>query len=227
MILLKGVAGMADNQSTHEQLKRLMSDWEEQHIEESKNVVVEKIKKELIKFAPDGLIGKGDEWENANPKVLYVALAPNWEKDKYKPKYFWLQEVVYSDGKIDDGGSKILKWLLTEQCKIENKEAPKWERDYQILKNAAFMNLSKRGCRNENYEECVKQYIGNVSYRENIKSEITILKPDIIECYGTYKWIEIFLCDLITKRLCHLKGLHIDDNGSNASIHVEWVKGQG
>jgi hypothetical protein len=155
MISIKGVAGMAGNKTACEQGK----DKE-----------------------PDGMIGERREWENANPKVLYVALAPNWEKDDKYRDCFWIQEVVY--GNADDNGSRILKWLLTEQCKIENKEAPKWEKDYQILKKAAFMNLSKRGCKDGNYEKCVDDYLQNDKHRDEIIKQFQDLNPDIIFCYN-------------------------------------------
>ena len=165
MILVKGVAGMAGNKTTYEHCGYT---------------------------EPDGRIGKHGEWEKANPKVLYVALAPNWEKVEHGKQgdCFWVQDVVY--GKADDSGSKILKWLLTEQCKIENNEAPKWEKDYQILKKAAFINLSKRGCRDGNYEKCVDDYLADDKHKYEIITQIQDLNPDIIFCYN-----EKVLCHVV------------------------------
>lgn len=147
---------------------------------QSVNGVFEQADSEEL-LALDGAIGKDKEWDNADPKVLYIALAPNIREKDIPRKCFWIQEVVYGCVK---GGGSIVRWLIQEQRKIAGKEISTDEA-YQMLKKAAFMNLSKRGCKDGKYENCVKEYLQNEKYRANTIEQIKSLNPDIIVCYDS------------------------------------------
>lgn len=181
MILVKDVACMENKKTTHQKLEKLMLLWEGQHIAES-----ESVQKKIKRFAPDGLIGVDDEWDSLDNKnkTLYICAAPNMEKDDYR-KCFWVQEVV--DGLADKNG-KIIDRMAVKQYEITYGDkddlavSEKIDIGLELLKNAAFMNLCKRGCSDRQYDKRLKDYVDK--YKRLIKKEIEILNPDIIFCYG-------------------------------------------
>ena len=209
-----------------ESLKDVLSKWKAKQKEEPKSSV-EKTSKKLDyrnKFAPDGLLGCETQWVNAKIKVLHMLKAPNWEKDLgYRDDYFWFRDVVDGTG-IHNG--YLLEKLGKEQYFLETGKYESVAVDYMRLKNAAFMNLSKRGGGNiwtdEDYTH-LTEYVKY--YKENIMDEIVALQPDVIVCYGTYRWVKMLLPVLKSEKNCMYskKPTQRNYNKNIMVVKLEWV----
>ena len=186
-----------------EALKELFDKWKVKQREEPQENV-EKTSKQpdyQDKFAPDGLLGDETQWINAKIKVLHMLKEPNWEKDfEYKDNYFWFRDVVNGTGEHD---GYLLEKLGKEQYFLETGKYENIAVDCMRLKNAAFMNLSKRGGGNIRTNEDdirLTEYVNY--YQEEIIDEIGTFKPDVIICYDTYRWVKKLLPILMPKKNC-------------------------
>ena len=193
--------------STQEKLDKLFDGWKKKHkkeFEKDKEGIYKKTEEYYKAFASDGLIGKNNQWDSLakdKNKVLYILVEPNWAADKeIKDDYFWFQDVVYSNGKDGDKqlkGGQLLYNLAIAQCLLEPKDykpedfdlndfklrdfRPK-EDDFESLKNAAYMNLKKRGGGAARIDKNLDDYIKH--YHKEIIEEIEEMNPDIIVCCG-------------------------------------------
>lgn len=192
--------------STQEELENLFKGWKDKHekeFENNKESIYKKAEEYYKAFAPDGPIGRENQWDNLakdnKNKVLYILVEPNWEADKdIKDNYFWFQSIVdpqteeEKEQQKKQQGNMILRKLAIAQYLLESKDykpenfdlkdfQPK-EEDFERLKNAAYMNLKKRGGGAARIDKKLKDYIEE--YNEKIIAEIKILNPDIIVCCG-------------------------------------------
>ena len=180
---------------TQEQLNNLFVEWQRKQANEPLDSIerTAHLLSYKDKFAPDGVIGSENQWDNlpdGAPKVLYILPEPHWEDDKsYQKDYFWFQKAVYANGVDGDKsvkGGRILPKLAITQHFLETDSLEPLTRDYERLKNAVYMNLSKRGggsSRNAKDKIRLKNYVEY--YKDEIGREIKILNPNIIVCCGS------------------------------------------
>lgn|GEM_PF-1596384 len=167
-------------------------------------------------FAVDGPVDWG-EWESTDKqrKILYILREPNWsavydsirsgedicgessngndddtlwkKKDDFIVEDFWFRRVVLGEGRGYKGGL-IGSRLCAMQNAALSGEADTYDRSWQSLKSAAYMNLSKCGglsAMGRTGRKRMQNYCG--IFASNIKREIELLDPGLIVCCGTYQ----------------------------------------
>ena len=121
-------------------------------------------------------------------KVLYILREANGNASEMGPEGkevddgdFWFQKCVTGkETKVTDNIFQRIKEMQIIIQKYGSEAKP----DKEILSEVAYMNLNKRGGGASVDWKIFNDYIEK--YKEYIKEEIAIIKPDIIVCCGTY-----------------------------------------
>ena len=161
-------------------------------------------------FTIDGIVDE-ECWnglaKKKKNKVLYILREANGNASEMGPEgkivdggEFWFQEcVIGRKTKVTDN---IFQRIKEIQKIIQGYTGVDVDSTKEILREVAYMNLNKRGGGASVDWKIFNAYIEK--YKEYIKKEIAIIKPDIIVCCGTY-WSLI-------DNVC---GLYKNENGIN------------
>ena len=173
--------------SVTEELDNLFGEWKEEQKKED-GYDWKKRGIAIDSFTKDGIVCE-DVWNKLDKRkrVLYILREANGNTTemgetgkRVDGDNFWFKDCVTKDKKITDS---IFHRIKEMQMLIQgyNSEA---KSGVEVLKEVAYMNLNKRGGGSVVDWKVFNAYIER--YKEYIKREIAIIKPDIIICCGTY-----------------------------------------
>lgn len=197
---------MSDKAKLAEKFEKLFNEWRgKQENEPEYDYKKNGIAKDS--FTIDGIVNE-KVWNELDKgkKVLYILREANGNATEMEEKgkkvddgKFWFRECVTGiETKVTDN---IFQRIKEIQMIIQGY-ASKAKSDKEILSEVAYMNLNKRGGGASVDWKIFNAYIEE--YKEYIKEEIAIIKPDIIVCCGTY-WS-------LVDNVC---GLYKNTNGKN------------
>lgn len=155
-------------------LEELFEQWENKQCKQN-DVNADKI--EASSFLPDGIIDEAG-FENARPKLLFIAKESNMKGKSSQKGDFWLKRVYEKEELPRLFGTRII--AMANAALHNNFES--YDKNADILESVAFMNINKRGGALRSSDKDLKKYAK--SYCDEIKSEIEIISPDIIVCCG-------------------------------------------
>ena len=182
-------------------IKKLFSDWKNQHLSESNNEYEKyqnKSKSNRIPkgaFIPDGIIDatQFSQKKALGCSVLFIAKEANWYSDNnteaedsstLQEQPFWHKEVAFGET-AETMFSKRLSLLINAYY---NDNYALVNKDHKNLQSCAVINLNKRGGFSDCCWETLEGYVSR--YHENIEKEISIINPDLIICCGnSVKWL--------------------------------------
>jgi len=173
--------------SMTEKLNKLFTDWKEQQEKEEDQSFSSYEKRAVCKtsFDPDGIINEKEYQSNPRgKKILFIAkegnVGGNSDKNQVNKSnaVFWLRCIVNGDYSQTTFSNRLALLCNALHSEIFEKK----DKNHDILKRAAFMNLNKRG----GYRYCNWSVLERYTekYSDFIKNEIEIIAPDIIVCCG-------------------------------------------
>lgn len=179
---------MSEKTELEKKFEELFNDWRsEQEKESSYDYIRTGIAK--ASFTKDGIVDE-NVWNGLpkGKKVLYILREANGSASEMGPEgkivdggEFWFQKCVTGEEtKVTDNIFQRIKEMQIIIQKYGSEAKP----DKEILREVAYMNLNKRGGGAAVDWKIFNAYIEE--YKEYIKKEIAIIKPDIIVCCGTY-----------------------------------------
>lgn len=190
----------------------------------------------VASFTPDGVINE-DYW-TALPslkkkKVLYLLREANGNFSRPGDKgkkvddgNFWFKDCIESL----KTNNRIFKRIVDMQRVIQKEEYLKDIADQDFLEQVAYMNINKRGGGATVDWKVFNEYAKK--YREYIKREICIIKPDVIVCCGTYWTLVDIICELYKpnnnvqwksgtdKDFCYDNAKIKDDQGNECYVKI-------
>ena len=167
----------------------LFKSWEQSHCKETDTSYLNaNIPKKI--FLPDGIIDP-QKFQSSNKKVLFIAKEANWfqsdseiSSNEDAGTMFWHREVAF--GNVDKTNFSYRLSLLANAVVSNNYEII--DKDHEVLKSIAFINLNKRG----GYAYCVCETLNSYvkAYQDFIRFQISMINPDLIVCCGyDVKWL--------------------------------------
>lgn len=180
---------MVENNELEMNLKNLFKEWKVKQKNEKgydwRNTGIA-----IGSFTIDGIVNEEcwyDLVKKEKNKVLYILREANgnasemgMEGKEVDGDNFWFQKCV-TENKVSDN---IFQRIKEMQMIIQGYTGVDVDSTKEILREVAYMNLNKRGGGASVDWKIFNDYIKE--YKEYIKKEIAIIKPDIIVCCGTY-----------------------------------------
>lgn len=194
-----------------EQLDALFEKWQRrQDGENPDNYSLDETGISKASFTKDGVVNVV-EWDTLEKgkKVLYLMREANGNASEFKEGgksvdngEFWFRNCMSNNSfkntifkRIQYMQRIILGNSLKDEKSIEKFiEKEKSERDSKLLGKVAYMNINKRGGSQKVNCKILNKYAE--IYRDEIKSEICLIKPDIIVCCGTYWTLLDNICNI-------------------------------